>query len=38
MVKGFFGNLKKFWRCRRNFGGVGRKTLSGAWVDVGAVR
>jgi len=27
MVKGFFGNLKKVWRCRRNFGGAGRKTL-----------
>jgi len=26
MVKGFFGNLKKVWRCRRNFGGAGRKT------------
>jgi len=27
MVKGFFGNLKNFWRCRKNFGGAGRKTL-----------
>jgi len=27
MVKGFFENLKKVWRCRRNFGGAGRKTL-----------
>jgi len=26
MVKGFFGNLKKVWRCKRNFGGAGRKT------------
>jgi len=27
MVKGFFGNLKKVWKCRKNFGGAGRKTL-----------
>jgi len=26
MVKDVFGNLKKVWRCRRNFGGAGRKT------------
>jgi len=26
MLKGSFGNLKKVWRCRRNFGGAGRKT------------
>jgi len=28
MVKGFFGNLKKIWRCRKNFGSAGRKTLT----------
>jgi len=22
MVKGFYRNLKKVWRCRKNFGGV----------------
>jgi len=26
MVKGFFKNLKNFWRYRRNFGGAGKKT------------
>jgi len=26
MVKGFFRNLKKVWRCRRNFGGARKKT------------
>jgi len=26
VVKGFYRNLKKVWRCRRNFGGAGRKT------------
>jgi len=31
MVKGFFENLKKFWRCRRNFGGAGRKTQKWNW-------
>jgi len=27
MVKGFFENLKKFWRCKRNFESAKRKTL-----------
>jgi len=29
MVKEFFENLKKVWKCRRNFGGAGRKTHTG---------
>jgi len=34
MVKRFFGNLKKVWRCRKNFGDAGRKTHNEGYIEL----